>query len=844
MSGDGAGIPERWIAQHAGCACSRFTDFSIACGKELASRIEHVVRRALPASTGVPTVVWIDNGDTDGSVACEAESGSEVIYLAKASCVTWTTTLLAYVHAVSHVLCRTICNVFYAENDSGQQEEDTRHGVNWRRAVDWIESHLIGDADYLGGEHGACIRASIMELKKMPTRIETVLSAPAFLLEAQAKCNRYDQFLVYTTEYTTIDRRQTVNRGDVRWSYQDEFEAVDASMKPNGTVEKGSLVELALELKRDHDPDCKCNSHYTYSSLEVKSLVERLVREILPLQLAVALDHPPRVKCLVSSKPIKSYVDKRDVFCVHINRIETFAEAVRVVIREWARRFVVSRFNVRADVMSSGCYRRAVAGFASLLIDSFPCDGLLNNWFASEECLRLALVPAPLWIDGMVPLMRLSQEGAEKVLRHQTFDEVVAHDLDKSRYDILSAREAAVHPDIEETMDMDEIADYMLARAATTTTESTVSTMHKFRLESRRLGFAADFSVSGNDTVAKIKHDVVLNIARIFKALYDPSLYHITFDGQFLFDDEVAADIFKTCRTIQVEPMSLNKKVMKGWSSAAYEPVFVTSMTRARELLERLNVSSPELACLVVNRTHKVSGDQPFDVTGELRVFSAGYALITAILEVDNLVIRDDIFVDEPDLRKPLEEHLSHWRRTYGIAGEVDCEGTVLNATDSLEDRFNQNLSLVDDDGPLRITNREKMTKNNVTLHRIGVKDSKGKQLGTIKIRGYQAIGGGMKAFCKFIKVLPQTVQMMTADGRTVSENSRIYELFLDNEPFELVFTRREPPPRESRKRLRPTKLDHHGSTRTHRQGKFAHPRPSDDIFFVSSDSEEEEDDA
>ena len=150
MSGDGDGMPERWIEQHAGCACSRFTDFSVACGKELVSGIEHVVRRALPASTGVPTVVWIDNGDTDGSVACDAESGSEIIYLAKASCVTWTTTLLAYVHALSHVLCRMICNFLCAEDDSGQQEKDPRHGVDWRRAVDWIEAHLVGNANYLG----------------------------------------------------------------------------------------------------------------------------------------------------------------------------------------------------------------------------------------------------------------------------------------------------------------------------------------------------------------------------------------------------------------------------------------------------------------------------------------------------------------------------------------------------------------------------------------------------------------------------------------------------------------------------------------------------------------------
>ena len=127
-------------------------------------------------------MVWIDNSDTDGSVACEAESGSEIIYLAKACFVTCTTTLLSYVHALSHVLCRTICNFLYAENDSGQEEKDPRHGVDCRQAVYCIEAQLARNANYLGGEHGACIHVLIMELKKMPTRIETMLSAPTFFI--------------------------------------------------------------------------------------------------------------------------------------------------------------------------------------------------------------------------------------------------------------------------------------------------------------------------------------------------------------------------------------------------------------------------------------------------------------------------------------------------------------------------------------------------------------------------------------------------------------------------------------------------------------------------------------
>ena len=102
------GSLKRWIERHAGCACSRFTDFSVARGKELVSGIETVVRRALPASCRVPTVMWVDDDDIDGTLACEAEPGCEVIHLAKGSCVTWVTTLLDYVHALSHVLCDMI----------------------------------------------------------------------------------------------------------------------------------------------------------------------------------------------------------------------------------------------------------------------------------------------------------------------------------------------------------------------------------------------------------------------------------------------------------------------------------------------------------------------------------------------------------------------------------------------------------------------------------------------------------------------------------------------------------------------------------------------------------------
>lgn len=839
MSGDGS--LKRWTEQHAGCACSQFTSYSIALGKDLVSRIENIVQEALPASYYVPTVVWSDNGDTDGSLACLSEREDTTIRMAKGSCVTWTTTLLAYVHALSHVLCGRIGELFHKEKNSDRPEKDSRHGAEWRQAVDWIESSLVNGAKGLDGEHAACIRASIAELKRMPSCIEKMLSAPAFLMEVQATCNCNDLPLAYITEIPIQNRRLAVNGGSVRCSYQDEFDAVDLSMQPNGIVEKGSLVELALELKRDHDPDCKCCSHRTYSILEVKYLVERLVRQVLPLQLPVTLENPPKVKCIVSSRIIKSYVDKRDVFCVNLNRIETFADAVRVVIREWARRFVVSRFHVRADVNSTGHYKRAVAGFSSLLIDSFPCEGLLNNWFASEDCLRLALIPAPLWVDGMVPLMRLSREGAAKVLADRTFDDVEAHDLDESRQVVLSAREGAMHSDIDGTMDMDEVADYMAARPHAVT-ESIAPTVHKFRLESACLRFACDFAVSGNETVAEFTHDAILKMARARNVSDNPSAYGVTFNGELLDEAELAVDVFKVCRTIKVEPVIFRKSVLKGWSSEAFEPVRVSGAVRAKELLEILNVPTPELACVVVDRLYEVSGDQPIDVTGELRVFSAGYAVIWATLEVGHLSLRDKIFVDGNDTRKPLKEHLDRWQRIYGIVGDVYCEGTALNSSDSLEDRFHQNLQANNDDGPLRITIPEWKTDGDVRLHRIDVKDSEGKVLGALKVRGHHVIGSAIDKFCKFMKMSPETVQMMTADGRVVSRHSRIYELFLDHEPPELVFTRKDQPRRVSRKRLRPSKAGDHGKGKPRLSGRFAHPRPSTSYVITSSDSEDGED--
>ena len=110
-------------------------------------------------------------------------------------------------------------------------------------------------------------------------------------------------------------------------------------------------------------------------------------------------------------------------------------------------------------------------------------------------------------------------------------------------------------------------------------------------------------------------------------------------------------------------------------------------------------------------------------------------------------------------------------------------------------------------DQSLPLTNREKLTKRDNTLCRVNVKDSKGRPLGTLKIRGHHALGKGIAKICNFVKASPHHVQMMTVDGRVASHSSRLYELFPDCEPFELILISRKASNRENLRRLQPSKV-------------------------------------
>jgi len=110
-------------------------------------------------------------------------------------------------------------------------------------------------------------------------------------------------------------------------------------------------------------------------------------------------------------------------------------------------------------------------------------------------------------------------------------------------------------------------------------------------------------------------------------------------------------------------------------------------------------------------------------------------------------------------------------------------------------------------DQSLPLTNREKLTRRDTTICKINVKDSKGRPLGTLNIRGHHALGRGIAKMCNFVKASPHHIQMMTIDGRIASHSSRIYELFPDCEPFELILISRKQSKRENLRRLQTSKV-------------------------------------
>lgn len=141
-----------------------------------------------------------------------------------------------------------------ATQEQKQEQKDPRHGVQWRRAVDWITSYLIRpetEADTrigtgLDKRRYACIREALYVLKKLPWSTELHLSTPAFLAEYDTVCPFHPSFpLAYAMDDGIEQSRLEASRGETRWRFQDEFETIETAMQRDGQVEQGSVVELA-----------------------------------------------------------------------------------------------------------------------------------------------------------------------------------------------------------------------------------------------------------------------------------------------------------------------------------------------------------------------------------------------------------------------------------------------------------------------------------------------------------------------------------------------------------------------------------------------------------------------
>ena len=172
---------ERLIKKHFGCSCLTFTNFSVTRGKDLVTHFEYHLRELLPHGVHCPTIQWMDDADTRGHQACRISSMDCVVTLAKGSCVNWATTLIAYVHAVSHALLNTTPELFGIQERSAQSLNCESHDSDWKTAVDWIKDALIYIFD---GAYEKCIEDSIWYLKRRPVSAEVMMSAPVFLWQA------------------------------------------------------------------------------------------------------------------------------------------------------------------------------------------------------------------------------------------------------------------------------------------------------------------------------------------------------------------------------------------------------------------------------------------------------------------------------------------------------------------------------------------------------------------------------------------------------------------------------------------------------------------------------------
>lgn len=818
----------QWARHHAGCKCSRFSDFSFSRGKELVSKINGTVSRSL--GSVLPPVTWQGDADVHATAACQAGPGIDAIRLAKGSCVNWTTTLVAYVHALSHVLT------------DEKLETGERHGIKWQQSVTLIASSLTSQNGGMDARHFGCIRESLCFLKNHPTSAEWFLSCPTFLRQHEMTCGHVSFTLAYTIDDETVQRRKDANEGNVRWRFQDEFDSTDLTMQQNGHVAQGSLVEWALQLKQDHDPRCRCCSHEAYDPSGARELAKCIADEILPLHLPVVFSEEPMVTFVLSSRPNRSFVDNRDVFRVNLNRVETFAEVVRVVVREWARRFVGTEGGTGEGVQSYDEYFRAVAGFSTLFIGAFPFDGLLRNWFPSRDCLCMALVPAPKWSNTMIPLMRVNRHGAEKVLRERTFDDLSSSDLDESRESATIVRESAMHAGLEDTCDFKDYQDFLTIRGPTlreSLSRPSLNGTFEFRVRSVKLNVSRNTTFRGNASIVEMTDEVVNLLSQMANVPDDPSLFQVRFNDESEDLFCYAADVAKRGLDIRVEPIMREVQVLKEWTLEIVLQTEVPSTFTASDLLELIQIENFTPACIVQQEMYILKPMDIIDTRAHLRVFEEGYVSLLACVSVGRREVRDHIVVEVSRVDEPLENLLARWRLVYGIQGDIECEGCPVDSLTTVSELAS--LEHVRGDTPLRVRATTEPAERDIPVYKIAILNTLGNKIKEIKLKSHQTLENSFEKVCKIAGILPQAAQLTDIDGKPVEPQQRIFGLGLDKvRTAALVLTRKAPPKPSRRKRVITSRLGEHGTQEKQRLGKFAHPRPSVSCIVISSDSEDE----
>ena len=822
----------QWARNHIGCPCTRFSDFSFSQSEDLVPKIRKIICEGLPPSSRpLPQVFWDFDADLECLAACQVTPTVPLISLSSGSCVNWTTTLVAYVHAASHIL------------SDNEHVTGDRHGTEWQKTVDTIATLLTDRERGLDAQHFQCIRDSLRFLKKAPHLAEWSMSTPAFLTEYQMATDRASLALGFALDDATKRRRQDTNYGTVRWRFQDEFDTVDASMQLNGRVEQYSVLEYALELRSMHYFQCKCYDNEAFTPGEAKELVECLVNDILPLYLPVFFYDEPLVRCILSSKSNKAIVYDEGSLHINLNRLESFADTMRVVVREWARRFVKTMYNITENFQWDEKYLRAVAGFSTLLIEAHPFDGLLSNWFATEDCVRVALTPAPIWPNSMVPLLRLNKQGACNVLRHRTFQHLSPDELDGSRERSIIIRESAMHAGLEGTSDFRDYEDFLAIRGPVmerSFRRPTDNCTYQFRVRSVKLDLMSTLSVQGDQTVLQMTDSAVNFVARSISAPDDPSLYEVLFNDESIDETECAAKVAEAGLQIRVEPIMRQVRVLKGWTDEIVLDIGVPSTITARDLIELTELGNPDLACIVQRDCHVLFCTDTVDTKSRLRIFEEGYVQIVACVNTESEEIRDSIVVEACHVDEPLELHLTRWRWTYGIKGEVECEGyPVLSSTTVREAAYRHRA---DGHIELRVYAVDEPTERDFPMHKIMVQTVGGKELRHIKLKSHHTLERAFQMLCKITGMLPQSAELTTGDGFPVDPRQRMYSLRLNKDCARLVFTHKAPPKRKTRKRIGSPESKKNGIPEKRRFGKFAHPRPSVSYIVISSDSEEDTD--